>query len=72
MRPGDELVEINGHSVEGLNAEEATALIRQVRGFVQHSLFYRITVLFSRARRFPVDPSLRLFIFTFRVTKVWY
>lgn len=30
MRPGDELVDINGHSVEGLNAEEATALIRQV------------------------------------------
>ncbi|CAN0070964.1 unnamed protein product, partial [Ectocarpus fasciculatus] len=32
MRPGDELVDINGHSVEGLNAEEATALIRQVCG----------------------------------------
>lgn len=31
MRPGDELVDINGHSVEGLNAEEATLLIRQVR-----------------------------------------
>lgn len=30
MRPGDELVDINGHGVEGLNAEEATALIRQV------------------------------------------
>eukprot|EP00752_Nemacystus_decipiens_P003935 g3603.t1 len=31
MRPGDQLVDINGHSVEGLNAEEATALIRQAR-----------------------------------------
>lgn len=31
MRPGDQLVDINGHGVEGLNAEEATALIRQVR-----------------------------------------
>lgn len=30
MRPGDQLVDINGHGVEGLNAEEATALIRQV------------------------------------------
>ena len=30
MRPGDELVDINGHSVEGLNGEEATLLIRQV------------------------------------------
>ena len=30
MRPGDELVDINGHSVEGLNGEEATSLIRQV------------------------------------------
>lgn len=30
MRPGDQLVDINGHSVEGLNAEEATSLIRQV------------------------------------------
>lgn len=31
IRPGDELVDINGHAIEGLNAEEATALIRQVR-----------------------------------------
>lgn len=31
MRPGDELVDINGNSVEGLNAEEATNLIRQVK-----------------------------------------
>ena len=30
MRPGDELVDINGNSVEGLNGEEATSLIRQV------------------------------------------
>lgn len=32
MRPGDELVDINGHCVEGLNDVEATSLIRQVRG----------------------------------------
>lgn len=73
MRPGDELVEINGHSVEGLNAEEATALIRQVRGFVQHALF----TLKQRRYFLPLgvfrliqvrDPSLRLFILTFRVT----
>lgn len=31
IRPGDELVDINGHSVEGLNVEEAMALIRDVR-----------------------------------------
>lgn len=31
MRPGDQLVDINGHGVEGLNAEEATSLIRQVK-----------------------------------------
>ena len=31
IRPGDELVDINGHSVEGLNAEEAMSLIRHVR-----------------------------------------
>lgn len=30
MRPGDELVDINGNSVEGLNGEEATSLIRKV------------------------------------------
>lgn len=31
IRPGDELVDINGHSVEGLNVEEAMTLIRHVR-----------------------------------------
>lgn len=31
IRSGDQLVDINGHGVEGLNAEEATSLIRQVK-----------------------------------------
>lgn len=30
MRRGDQLVDINGHNVEGMNSDEATALIRKV------------------------------------------
>lgn len=30
IRPGDELVDINGNNVEGMNGDEATALIRKV------------------------------------------
>lgn len=30
IRPGDELVDINGNNVEGMNGDDATALIRKV------------------------------------------
>lgn len=34
IRPGDELVDINGNNVEGMNGDEATALIRKVNRYI--------------------------------------
>lgn len=47
IRPGDELVDINGHSVEGLNVEEAMVLIREVRLIQMLSLQNRERGAFS-------------------------
>lgn len=52
IRPGDELVDINGNNVEGMNGDEATALIRKVEGGEMVSL---------RCTLFSLIPFLRFF-----------
>lgn len=52
IRPGDELVDINGNNVEGMNGDEATALIRKVEDSKVVSL---------RSTMLPIVPFLRFF-----------